>query len=239
MNFSHPFGFTVVGKQNFIYHPDIVKFVHIIQTHSTHTYNAIKEFLPLPSVQTLQYVFIWFRFQTHLILLRLHRSKQPHFPIGIQDRTYIAVIEKLNQLEYDGPVALSCDDTKLLASLWPYYDHDHAGYYLMEHIGEPFHLPDPDSFREVVDGHEMQKATKVSSINYIHRSEHQFIHFKTSFVYGVCRSLFPKSLLSLLLLLVFLIIWMLQTCLSIFGKFSWGFFSEMSRSHSMLPMAAT
>ena len=46
-----------VGMQNFVYHPDIVEFAHIIQTHSTRAYNAIKEFLPLPSVRSLQYVF--------------------------------------------------------------------------------------------------------------------------------------------------------------------------------------
>ena len=74
------------------------------------------------------------------------------------------MIEKLNQLEYDGPLALSCDDTKLLASLRPYYDHDREGYYLMGHTGEPLHLPDPESFCAVVNGHDMQKATKVCYI---------------------------------------------------------------------------
>ena len=150
---------------------------------------------------------------------RFHRSKQPRFPIGIQDRTYSAVIEKLDLLNYDGPVALSCDDTKLLASLRPYYDHDRAGYYLMGHVGEPFHLPDPDSFCTVVNEHGVQRATKVSyCAGFETATSDRFRFASISFVYGVCKSPFPEFLPLLLPLSVFLRIWTLQSFFSICGN---------------------
>lgn len=135
-----------VGMQNFTYRANIVEFAHIIQTHSTRAYNTIKEFLPLPTVRTLQYVSCSFRVSKCCNITRLHWAKQLHFPIGIQDKTYDLACERLRQLGYEGPVALSCDDTKLLASLCPYYNHDREGYYLMGHIGEPLLLPDPEAF---------------------------------------------------------------------------------------------
>ena len=92
---------------------------------------------------------------------RLHRSRQPRFPIGIQERTFALVVQKLEELQYNGPVALSCDDTKLLPSLRPYYDQDRDGYFLMGHVGEPLQLLDHEAFRIVVKENNLQKATKV------------------------------------------------------------------------------
>ena len=43
-----------VGMQHFKYHPDMLEFAHIIQTHSTRAYEALQAFLPMPSVRTLQ-----------------------------------------------------------------------------------------------------------------------------------------------------------------------------------------
>jgi hypothetical protein len=121
----------------------------------------------------------------------LHQAKQSRFPIGIQDRTYNLASEKLKQLGYEGPVALSCDDTKLLASLRPYYDHDCEGYYLMGHIGEPLLLPDPDAFRDVVESHEIRKATKVRSV--LHDLKRKSItHYFTSFAFGVYKFQYLK-----------------------------------------------
>ena len=95
---------------------------------------------------------------------RLHRSHQPRFPIGIQERTFTLVVQRLNELQYNGPVALSCDDTKLLASLRPYYDQDREGYFLMGHVGQPLQLLDHEAFRTVVNENQLEKATKVRKI---------------------------------------------------------------------------
>ena len=74
------------------------------------------------------------------------------------------VIQKLEDLQYNGPVALSCDDTKLLPSLRPYYDQDREGYFLMGHVGEPLQLLDHEAFRIVVKENSLKKATKVCKI---------------------------------------------------------------------------
>ena len=104
------------------------------------------------------------KFILTLFYFRLHRSHQPHFPIGIQERTFALVKQKLEDLQYNGPVALSCDDTKLLPSLHPYYDQDREGYFLMGHVGEPLQLLDHEAFRTVVKKNNLEKVTKVRKI---------------------------------------------------------------------------
>ena len=94
----------------------------------------------------------------------MHRECTLRFPIGIQPRTFELVAIALQKLDYDGPVALSCDDTKLLPSLRPYFDKEKHGYFVMGNIGEPYQLPDPDAFEGVVTSSQLQKATKVSSV---------------------------------------------------------------------------
>lgn len=95
---------------------------------------------------------------------RLHRSRQARFPIGIQERTFSLIVQKLQQLQYSGPVALSCDDTKLLASLRPYYDPDREGYFLLGHVGQPLELLDHEAFRTVIKENKLEKATKVREL---------------------------------------------------------------------------
>ncbi|KAF8814342.1 hypothetical protein BYT27DRAFT_7250098 [Phlegmacium glaucopus] len=134
-----------IGMQNFKYAHDLVEFAHVIHTHSPKAYDALREFLPQPDPRTL----------------KLHRSHQRRFPIGIQEQTFSLVIQKLNQLQYDGPVALSCDDTELLASLRPYYNQDRKGYFLIGHVGQPLQLLDHEAFQIVVNENNLKKATKL------------------------------------------------------------------------------
>ena len=96
-----------------------------------------------------------------LTFSRLQRARQPPFPVGIQDRTFQLVEDHLGLLEYHGPVALSCDDTKLLPSFRPYFDHDLDGYYIIGHVGVPYRIADVDAFREVTRNGVLEKATKV------------------------------------------------------------------------------
>ncbi|KAF8880856.1 hypothetical protein BD779DRAFT_1612653 [Infundibulicybe gibba] len=131
--------------QNFKYAPNLVEFAHIVHAHSARAYETLKDFLPVPSPRTLL----------------LHKSRQPRFPVGIQERTFSLVVERLAELDYDGPIALSCDDTKLLASFHPYYDHDRGGYFLLGHVGEPYQLIDHEAFRDVIHNHQLKKATKL------------------------------------------------------------------------------
>lgn len=87
------------------------------------------------------------------------------FPIGVQPRTFELVEITLQKLDYEGPVALSCDDTKLLPSLRPYFDKEKDGYFIMGNAGEPYQLMDPDAFERVVTSGQLQKASKVGSVS--------------------------------------------------------------------------
>ena len=58
-------------------------------------------------------------------------THQPHFPIGITDNTFENVIGHLKVLNYEGPLALSCDDTQLLLALRPYYDVKKGQHFLL------------------------------------------------------------------------------------------------------------
>lgn len=92
----------------------------------------------------------------------MQRARQPRFPVGIQPRTFELVEDMLRKLQYSGPVALSCDDTKLLASFRPYYDEDQKKYFVMGHTGDPYELVDHEAFQRVVESQELTKATKVN-----------------------------------------------------------------------------
>ncbi|KAH9983026.1 hypothetical protein BJV74DRAFT_734516, partial [Russula compacta] len=105
-----------VGKQNFIYTPNMTKFAQIVQMESPKAYSTISEILPLP-------------------------TKQPRFPISITSRTFDLAESHLQALDYHGPVGLACDDTKLLPSFWPYYDSDQQCYVLLGHAGDVLLLP--------------------------------------------------------------------------------------------------
>lgn len=100
-------------------------------------------------------------FENYCHLSRLHQARQPRFPIGISVKTFQLAQDHLKRIDYDGPVALSCDDTKLLASFRPYYDKELDGYFVMGHVGKPFRLLDPTSFSELTDTQDLEKASKL------------------------------------------------------------------------------
>ena len=64
-------------------------------------------------------------------------------------------------LEYDGPVALSCDNTNLLAAFCPYYDWELDGFYMIGHVREPYQITDVEAFCEVTESGILEKVTKV------------------------------------------------------------------------------
>ena len=59
-------------------------------------------------------------------------------------------------------VALSVDDTKLLASLQPFLEHESGKWFLIGSTGEPIEIPDPENFEELLDKAHASKATKVN-----------------------------------------------------------------------------
>ena len=81
--------------------------------------------------------------------------------MGISEKTFQLARDHLKQIDYDGPVALSCDDTKLLASFRPYFDKELDGYYVMGHVGEPLRLLEPSSFSDMTGNNNLEKASKL------------------------------------------------------------------------------
>jgi hypothetical protein len=79
----------------------------------------------------------------------------------ICDRTFDLVADHLNALDYDGPVGLSCDDTKLFATFRLYWDKERDSYVLIGGTDGPLIITDPSLVQEVIDQAKAQKATKV------------------------------------------------------------------------------
>jgi hypothetical protein len=67
----------------------------------------------------------------------------------------------LDKLGYDGPVGLSCDDTKLKASLRTYWDPERKQYLLVGGVGEPRAVANMDEMRQLLENGAPEKATKV------------------------------------------------------------------------------
>lgn len=92
---------------------------------------------------------------------RVQRVREGGFPIGLQDRCWDLVAERLDVYGYTGPVGLSCDDTKLFAAFRPYYDRSRNVYYLLGSTGEPLEIRDPEDLARTIKEGNLQKATKV------------------------------------------------------------------------------
>ncbi|KAJ7438890.1 hypothetical protein B0H11DRAFT_2356551 [Mycena galericulata] len=134
-----------VGTQGMRYSPQVQEFWHILHMHSPRAFRFISKYLPAPTERTI----------------RRQRSALPNLPLGIQDRTFTLVQERLKALKYNGPVALSCDDTKLMPAFRPYYDHNEEAWFILGGTGEPRRLLDPAQFESIVKSAQIQKATKI------------------------------------------------------------------------------
>ena len=79
----------------------------------------------------------------------------------ITNQTFELVQEHLKSLDYDGPLALSCDDTKLFATFRLFWDENENSHVLVGGTDGPIRVADPDSVREVIKLAKAEKATKV------------------------------------------------------------------------------
>lgn len=79
----------------------------------------------------------------------------------ICDRTFELAKSHLVALDYRGPVALACDDTKLFATLRLYWDKEEKSYFLIGACSGPVRVPDVDAAQEALADPNIKKATKV------------------------------------------------------------------------------
>jgi hypothetical protein len=67
----------------------------------------------------------------------------------------------LKSLDYEGPVGLACDNTKLLPALRPYYDQQRDNYFILGNTGEPLLIANPEELTAIIRKGEIEKASKV------------------------------------------------------------------------------
>nr|GAT55878.1 predicted protein [Mycena chlorophos] len=107
-------------------------------------YRAINHYLPLPNERTLQ-----------------HRAQLPKFPVEFTRRTITLAKDHMTAMGWAGPVAMSCDDTKLQAALRPFYDEDRESWCILGSTGSPILVANIDEFRRAVESGSVEKATKL------------------------------------------------------------------------------
>ncbi|KAF8801615.1 hypothetical protein BYT27DRAFT_7261749 [Phlegmacium glaucopus] len=64
------------------------------------------------------------------------------------------------RLDFDGPVAPSCDDTKLFATYRLYWDSEQESYFLVGGTDGPLRVAEPDSVKEAIEVAKAEKVTK-------------------------------------------------------------------------------
>ena len=84
--------------------------------------------------------------------------------MDICDHTFSLAKAHLVALDYNGPVTVACDNTKLFATLWLFWNKKEECYFLVGACGGPICVPDVDAAQEVLADPSIKKATKVCYI---------------------------------------------------------------------------
>jgi hypothetical protein len=83
--------------------------------------------------------------------------------MNICEKIFERVTEHLAAVNYNGPVALSCDDSKLFGSSRLYFDSNENKHYYGA-VGGLILVPNPDDIKTMMSDPTVVKATKVSPI---------------------------------------------------------------------------
>jgi len=79
----------------------------------------------------------------------------------ICNQTFTLVDEHLTALGYEGPVGLSCDDSKLFKSWRIYWDSEQKSHFVVGGVGEPMRIANPEALKQIIRDGEIAQATKV------------------------------------------------------------------------------
>lgn len=79
----------------------------------------------------------------------------------INEETFNLVHQQLQALRYDGPLGLSCDDTKLFAAWRMYWDGEKQAHFVVGGTGGPIRVSDPEKLKETLENENAVKAPKV------------------------------------------------------------------------------
>lgn len=139
------------GMQNFTYAPAYDEFVYIVSSLSPRAHKFLSEHFPARSMRN-----IWCMYKIISVASctdtcsRLKESRQPCVPMIICEKTFQLVADHLNALSYDGPVCLSCDDTKLLSAFRLYHDSEKKADFLVGAVGGPLFVPNADEIKSII-----------------------------------------------------------------------------------------
>lgn len=122
---------------------------------------------------------------------RATESKQEKFPIVPCLRSFVLVRGYLNAINYDGPVGLSCDDSKLFPAFRPYFDSKEDAYYVVGCTGTPLRIADIEEFNVQLEQGLLVKAAKVSPPRLVLIETNT--HHSPSFDFGVFKSHYQMS----------------------------------------------
>lgn len=134
-----------IGLQNFKYAPAWDEFCHIVNIHSPRAYRALRHSFPAPTQRNF----------------KRKEAKEPHFPQEINNQTFQLVVDHLDEINYNGPCSLSCDDTKLFSTYRLYYDGKKNAHFLVGGVDGPIKVLDPENMKEVIAQSKDKKAVKV------------------------------------------------------------------------------
>ncbi|KAF6745910.1 hypothetical protein DFP72DRAFT_778941, partial [Ephemerocybe angulata] len=133
------------GLQNFKYTPEFLQFCHDQHTTSPAAYRGLGQVFQAPAQRTLE----------------KHIAKEPRFPVGISTRNFELVQKHLNDIAYDGPVGLGCDDTKLFSGLQLMWDGEKNSHFLVGGCDEPIQVLDADAVQREMSNPSNRAATKL------------------------------------------------------------------------------
>jgi hypothetical protein len=96
----------------------------------------------------------------------LKESRKPRFPTMICEYTFELAQTHLQSLNYNGPVGLSCDDTKLFSALRLYWDEQEQSHFLIGSTLGPLRVTDVENMKAVLEEARKTKATKVCYLEF-------------------------------------------------------------------------
>ncbi|THG93503.1 hypothetical protein EW026_g7748 [Hermanssonia centrifuga] len=138
-----------VGMQGFRWDnanlTDYDRMLHILYIESPAAYRHFSKYLPARTERSFQ----------------IMEGKAPKMPMTICDRSFELVAQELQVLKYDGPVALSWDDTKLLPVFRLCWDPEQKAHFLIGAVKGPIRVADPEMARTVADDASHVLGTKV------------------------------------------------------------------------------
>ena len=84
----------------------------------------------------------------------------------ICESTFELARTHLQALNYNGPVGLSCDDTKLFSALRLYWDDQEQSHFLIGSTLGPLRVTDAENMKPILEEARKTKATKVSFLEF-------------------------------------------------------------------------